>query len=166
MSDEVQTTQDTEQELFEQVKRRVMKFIMDNDFISLREVRTVYRFKEEEQSVIDRVMNDEDVKREMDRHNMLLLVELRRAMMNKAREGDPKAAKMLYSLVGDEESLARINGGGIRLMDIRAVGQGRGKIIIAPAGVEDATIIDDNNPALQGRKMLNMATDNNGTRQG
>jgi hypothetical protein len=166
MSDETQTTQDNEQELFEQVKRRVMKFIIDNDFISLREVRTVYRFKEEEQSVIDRVMNDEDVKREMDRRNVLLLVDLRRAMMSKAREGDAKAAKMLYSLVGDEESLARINGGGVKLVDIRAVGQGRGKIIIAPAGVEDATIIDDNNPALQGRKMLNMATDNNGTRQG
>lgn len=166
MSDEVQTTQDNEQELFEQVKKRVMKFIIDNDFISLREVRTVYRFKEEEACVIDRVMNDEDVKREMDRRNVLLLVDLRRAMMSKAREGDPKAAKMLYSLVGDEESLARINGGGVKLVDIRAVGQGRGKIIIAPAGVEDATIIDDNNPALQGRKMLNMATDNNGTRQG
>lgn len=124
------------------VKDRLVDWIRSNEFYKIKEAITTFYFTQEEEPYVKLLSDDKDVKHIFEVKKIMVMSELRSELIKKVKKGDNRAIETMLKLVADDETLARLAGGGLKLLDVKEIeSQGRRNIIIE-TGSDRARMLD------------------------
>lgn len=142
-------TDEEEADLVNKAKQHIILTIRNNIFASIKEVRSMIGYIQPElKTVYDKAYDDEEVVAALNQRRMEIVQATRLAQIEKIKKNlDSRSMESVLRQVAEDETLARLNGGGLRMLDVRNVGSERHNIIISyphgSAAIEDANIIND-----------------------
>ena len=111
---------------------KLINFIDKENIINVDEARTLFRYSQDGDPAWDALFESKAVKEQLKKTRTRLVVELRNKMINGKSFPERQAA---LRLICNDEELARLNGGGVKLDDVKRIDKGAPAINVLTAGI-------------------------------